>query len=137
MTRQQDGALAERLRTLGRALDRFAEALARDADADPLVLDAAIQRFEFSIELFWRVLQTALLRDGIEAPSPRAALRAGYAQGWLAEEEAWLAMLQDRNRTSHTYRQELAREVFARLPAHLEALRAATAKLTALSAADP
>jgi nucleotidyltransferase substrate binding protein (TIGR01987 family) len=118
---------AERRLALTRALDRFGEALARDAAADPIVIDAAIQRFEFSIELFWRVLQAALLRDGIAAASPRAALRAAYAQGWLAEEAVWLAMIEDRNRTSHTYREALAKLVFDRLPGYLAAMRTALA----------
>jgi nucleotidyltransferase substrate binding protein (TIGR01987 family) len=120
---------AEQRHALTRALDRLGEALARDAVAEPLVLDAAIQRFEFSIELFWRVLQAALLAEGITVGSPRAALRAAYAQEWLAEEKVWLAMVQDRNRTSHTYREDLAGEIFARLPAYLAAMRAALAQV--------
>ncbi len=32
-------------------------------------------------------------------------------------------MLEDRNKTSHTYREEMAKEVFASLPRHLPALR--------------
>jgi hypothetical protein len=73
------GAPAERRAALLRALDRFGEVLARDAVADPVLIDAAIRRFEFSIELFWRVLQAALLREGITVGSPRASLRAAYA----------------------------------------------------------
>ncbi|TCZ66099.1 HI0074 family nucleotidyltransferase substrate-binding subunit [Roseicella aquatilis] len=121
----------ERRFALGRALDRFGEALARDPAADPLVLDATIQRFEFCVDLFWRVLQDALRREGIAVASPRAAFRGAYAQGWLDQEAIWLAMIEDRNRTADTYREALAREVFARLPGHLAAMRAALARVPA------
>lgn len=123
------GQAAEKLEELLRAFDRLEEALARDAGADPLVLDASIQRFEFSIELFWRWLQAALLREGIIANSPRAAMRGAYAQGWLDTEQIWLDMIEDRNRTSHTYKEKLARAVYARLPDYLAAMRAALAKV--------
>ncbi len=39
--------------------------------------------------------------------------------GWLPDEKAWLAMLADRNLTSHTYDEELAQAVYSRLPQHL------------------
>ena len=45
------------------------------------------------------------------------------------EEAVWIDMIEDRNRTSHTYREELARQVFARLPAYLAAMRAALAQV--------
>ena len=51
------------------------------------------------------------------------------AQQWLAEERIWLAMIEDRNRTSHTYREELAKEIHARLPAYLAAMRVALAQI--------
>lgn len=123
------GNLAGRRATLLRALDRFGEVLARDAAADPVLIDAAIQRFEFCIELFWRLLQAALLREGITVASPRAALRAAYAQHWLEDEAVWLAMIADRNRTSHTYEEELAKQVLARLPGYLTAMREALARV--------
>jgi hypothetical protein len=38
----------------------------------------------------------------IDVTSPRGAFREAYAQGWLAEEAPWLAMIEARNLTSHT-----------------------------------
>ena len=73
--------------------------------------------------------RAALLREGIMVASPRAALRAAYAQQWLADETIWLDMIEDRNRTSHTYREELAKEIHSRLPAYVVAVRAALAQV--------
>jgi nucleotidyltransferase substrate binding protein (TIGR01987 family) len=122
---------AERRALLDRALDRFDEVLAMAPVADHPLADAAIQRFEFSIELASRCFQAALALEGVEARSPRAAVQGAYRLGWLAAEAPWLAMLEDRDMTSHTYRREVAAAILARLPAHRDALRAAAAALPA------
>ncbi len=103
------------------AVTRLEEAL-RLPEND-LLLDAAIQRFEFCFELAWKVLQKRLRQRGIDRSSPRECLKAAWTEGWLADERAWIAMLEDRNLTSHTYDQALAKAVFARLPTHTEILR--------------
>ncbi len=84
--------------------------------------DAAIQRFEFSFELAWKAIQKALRRDGLDCASPRTCQKAAYRRGWISEEEPWQARLDDRNLTSRTYDDELARKVYARLGRHAEAL---------------
>ena len=121
---EAERAHAEREALLARALDRLDEALARDVLADALVLDATIQRFEFCVELCWRALKAALRVQGIEANSPRAAFRAAYQQGWIGDEALWLAMVEDRNLTSHTYRREVALDILARIPRYRDAMRA-------------
>lgn len=103
------------------ATERLREALA-ELETTPLALDAAIQRFEFSYELAWKALRAHLLVEGIDVASPREAFSRAYVQGWINGEEVWLAMLADRNRTSHTYEEALAREIGKRLPGYLDRL---------------
>lgn len=110
-----------RTRQLSRATERLREALA-EVETIPLALDAAIQRFEFSYELAWKALRAHLLVEGIDVASPREAFSRAYVQGWINDEEVWLAMLADRNRTSHTYEEALAREIGKRLPSYLDRL---------------
>jgi nucleotidyltransferase substrate binding protein (TIGR01987 family) len=50
-------------------------------------------------------------------------LKLAFQQGWIDEEGAWLAMLDDRNLTSHTYNESTAVEIYKRLRSHLTALR--------------
>jgi len=108
---------------LANALEQLETALPR-LDSDPLLRDGAIQRFEFTFELGWKALRRVLLdAHGVVANSPKAALREGLANGLLADEDGWLAMLEDRNLTSHTYREPLAIEVASRLPLHASRLR--------------
>lgn len=111
----------------GQALDRLDEALrmkASEAGFASILRDAAIQRFEFSLELTWKTLKRALEAEGLEAATPRQALQKAFAAGWIDEESLWLGMLRDRNLTSHTYREALAVEIHSRLPRYLEKLRA-------------
>ncbi|MFT5368521.1 MAG: nucleotidyltransferase substrate binding protein (TIGR01987 family) [Candidatus Latescibacterota bacterium] len=86
--------------------------------------DAAIQRFEYSFETVWKAAQQILLTEGMEANSPRFAIRLSRTIGFLTDEQAedGLRMLTDRNLTSHTYRSTLAKEVFSRLAGHARLL---------------
>jgi nucleotidyltransferase substrate binding protein (TIGR01987 family) len=112
-----------RLADFRRAVVRLGEALAA-GDADPLYIDAAIQRFEFSAELAWKCLQEVLRRDhGVEVASPKPALQQAYRLHLIDDEAIWLDLWRDRNLTSHTYREALAREIHARLPGYLAVLR--------------
>ena len=56
---------------LGKALQRLDESLAYDL-AQPLVVDACIQRFEFCIELTWKTLKKCLAAysGAIRTPIP-------------------------------------------------------------------
>ncbi|MBF0180054.1 MAG: nucleotidyltransferase substrate binding protein [Magnetococcales bacterium] len=110
------------LTRMGEALVRLRMALLRDAREDDLVLDATIQRFEFCMELTWKCLKRQLEAEGIQTQTPREALRGAYAAGWINDERLWLGMLQDRNLTSHTYRESLARQIHARIPAYHAAM---------------
>mgnify|MGYP000573600835 FL=1 len=106
---------------LGNALKRLEESLAFDL-SQPLVVDACIQRFEFSIELTWKMLKKCLAIEGIEVNTPRESIQQAYAIHWLNDESEWLSMLKDRNLTSHTYKEDLALEIYHRLPNHFEAM---------------
>jgi nucleotidyltransferase substrate binding protein (TIGR01987 family) len=105
------------VRDLGNALERLGEALHISVDENPLALDATIQRFEFSFELFWKTLRVMLQQEGIEAASPRQVIKEAYAVGWLDNEEAWLTMLEARNLSAHVYNEELAEEIYRNVKA--------------------
>lgn len=99
------------------ALERLREAL--DLPPSDIVRDASIQRFEFCFELGWKAIQEVLRDQGQDCTSPKACLRIAFRQGWIQDEDHWLAILADRNLTTHTYDEALASEIYARLPGHL------------------
>jgi nucleotidyltransferase substrate binding protein (TIGR01987 family) len=100
------------------SLKRLLEAI-EAKPATTLMRDGMIQRFEFTIELFWKVLKSRLAAKGVEKTLPLDVLKEAYAAKWLrGNEEDWLRMWKDRNLTSHTYQEALAIEIAARIPKH-------------------
>ncbi|GAB6063268.1 HI0074 family nucleotidyltransferase substrate-binding subunit [Deferrisoma palaeochoriense] len=99
------------------ALATLEEALA--LPLTPIVRDAAIQRFEYTFELGWKLFRKVARVEGIEAASPRQAIRAAHQLGLIDAADVWLELLHDRNRTSHTYISRTAEQVYesaAQLP---------------------
>ena len=94
------------------AFMRLQATLRKDADADDMYLDATIQRFEFCFELAWKLMKAVLEYEGIEANSPRSCIREGWKQGLISNAEAWLEMMEKRNLPSHTYDENVAREIY-------------------------
>ena len=98
-----------------KAVAKLQAALQRDASKDDLYLDGVIQRFEFCFELAWKLMKAYLAYDGIEANSPRASIREGFAAGLVADAEAWLDMLEKRNLSSHTYDEKTALDIYGHI----------------------
>ena len=91
---------------------RLAEAVAQP-ESD-LIRDATIQRFEFTFEAIWKTLKLYLERQGHECGGPRPTLKKAFAENLIStpeEADRWLAMLEDRNLTSHAYDQALANRI--------------------------
>jgi len=104
------------LNSMANALERLGEVLLRDAAADPVLLDATIQRFEFCFEINWKAIKKALFAlEGFDATSPRQTFQKAFAVGWITDEALWIDMLNARNLTSHTYREELAWDIYHRI----------------------
>lgn len=94
------------------AFVRLQAALRKDVDMDDMYLDATIQRFEFCFELAWKLMKAVLEYEGIEANSPRSGIREGWKQGLISDAEAWLDMMEKRNLSSHTYDENMARDIY-------------------------
>jgi nucleotidyltransferase substrate binding protein (TIGR01987 family) len=95
----------------------------------PSPIDDALQRLEFAFELFWKAAKRLLSRDGLEASTPRDVLRAAYKAGWLTDEAAWLAMLDDRNTSSRVYDEATARRIYDSIGRNLPTFRAGVESL--------
>ena len=94
------------------AFMRLQAALRKDADADDMYLDATIQRFEFCFELAWKLMKAVLEYEGIEANSPRGCIREGGKEGLIPDAQEWLEMMEKRKLSSHTYDENVAREIY-------------------------
>lgn len=108
---KQDAQLAQ----FTKALARLNEALA--APKSDIVRDSAIQRFEFTMDMAWKLLKTCLEEKyGVICQSPKECFRSAYNQKMLEYDEFWLELVDMRNLTAHTYKEELAQSVYERLP---------------------
>lgn len=112
--------LRERLVVAQKALATLQE-LPLGERTDTIIRDAAIQRFEYTLEAVWKVAQLYLREhEGLDIASPKGVIRACLAVGLLTPEEGRLAlkMIDDRNLTVHTYNETLADAIFSRLAQH-------------------
>jgi len=110
------------LQQLSNALDRFEAVL--EAPTSDIVRDAAIQRFEFTLDLSWKALK-AYLEDayGVTCQSPKACFRAAFQQGLIEYSDQWLYYVELRNQTAHSYNESEAQRIFEELPEAARALR--------------
>jgi nucleotidyltransferase substrate binding protein (TIGR01987 family) len=107
-----------------RALDALHQILKEPFSV--IVRDAAIQRFEFTFEAVWKYGREYLRsREGIICNSPKSCFRELFSVGRLSEAETLrlLEMTDDRNLTSHTYKEEVSQMIFDRLPLYARALQ--------------
>jgi len=106
-----------------KAITRLEEALALRKDA--IVRDSAIQRFEISFELCWKYLKAYLEEEHNAAcTSPRTCFRAAFKNGVIDNDPFWIDLTALRNYTVHTYNEDLADYVYARLPETVSRFRA-------------
>lgn len=124
-----DRRLKQSFENLNRALNRLEEALHEDLE-NGLIVDGTIQRFEFTIEIYWKSLKRLLAAEGIDARTPRETLKEAYQVGWLQNEQAWLQMLKDRNSTSHIYDEEMARKIVQNIKRYFPEMKETYEKLS-------
>jgi nucleotidyltransferase substrate binding protein (TIGR01987 family) len=106
-------------RAIERLRDAYEKALVNTKEHE-FYRDSVIKRFEFTYELFWKTLKKFLLHEGIEANIPREVLSKSYMAGLIDQDKIWLEMIDDRNLTSHTYKEAFAREIFVRISIYLQ-----------------
>jgi nucleotidyltransferase substrate binding protein (TIGR01987 family) len=90
--------------------------------------DAAIQRFEYCIELAWK---SAVKTLGLNTPSPKPAVRELARNNLIEDPVVWIDFIDARNRTSHIYDEAVATEVFAEIKKFMPEARKLLQKLKA------
>jgi len=75
-----------------------------------------IQAFEFTHELAWNVMKDYLYYQGNSAiTGSRDATREAFHVGLIENGEAWMEMIRSRNKTLHTYNDEIAEEIVGKI----------------------
>lgn len=130
--------LTERISVARRALGTLDE-LATMTAWTAVERDALLQRFEYSLEAVWKAAQRFLFAvEGIDVGSPNAAIRTSLRVGLLDDTQARdaLVMVHDPNLTVHTYDEQLANEIAARVPGHARVLHVWIDAMTARTSAS-
>jgi len=104
-----------------RAVDNFRRALAaleRSVStpiAEPRDLSGIVKDFELTYELSWKALKKTLEAAGHAPGTARDVFQTAYETRLLDDDAGWIEMIDDRNRTVHTYNESFARELAARI----------------------
>ena len=118
----------QRFSNFSRAFALLREAFERGPSVlSKLEKEGAIQRFEYTFELAWKLLKDYLEAEGATvAPlTPRQVLKEAYAAGILGDGQTWIEMLDQRNLLSHNYDEQVFENAVAAIAArYLPALEA-------------
>lgn len=98
-----------------KSLKRLEESFSEDITKSKLAVDGTIQRFEFTFELAWKLARIILDYYGIQANSPRSAIKESYKMELIKNGKQWIDMLEDRNITSHIYDEKVALKIYKKI----------------------
>ncbi len=83
------------------------------SDSDDIIIEGLIQRFEYTHELAWNVMKDFIIERGnVKIYGSRDATREAFQLDLIREGEVWMEMIESRNKTLHTYNEEVANEIF-------------------------
>ncbi|MEY4063955.1 MAG: hypothetical protein RIR26_163 [Pseudomonadota bacterium] len=85
------------------------------APRNQLIIAAIIKNFEFNYELSWKAMRRLLLHHGITVNTPRQSIAESFRKNFIDDETLWLAMIEDRNLTVHTYDEAFAAQMATRI----------------------
>lgn len=98
------------------ALEKLESIMKKDILSDDAYLDAAIKRFEFTYEIAWKLIKGYLEYLGINnTEGSRNTFREAFKAGVIDKSELWMKMIDDRNKTSHTYDESSAMEIYNKI----------------------
>jgi len=130
----------QRLANYARALAQLTRAveLASTRELSELERQGLIQAFEFTHELAWNVMKDYFAYQGNSAiTGSRDAAREAFNRGLVENGEGWMEMIRSRNQTSHTYNEEVAKEIAGRIISlYHELFQAFLVRMTSLGGAQ-
>lgn len=81
-----------------------------------IIKQGLIQSFEYTHELAWNVMKDYAIYQGNTAVGgSRDATREALQLHIISEGKVWMEMIVSRNKTSHTYNEDTANEIFTKI----------------------
>jgi nucleotidyltransferase substrate binding protein (TIGR01987 family) len=85
-------------------------------NGDDILKEGLIQRFEYTHELAWNVMKDFLEDRGTSGLfGSRDATREAFEVVLISDGKIWMDMINSRNKTSHTYNEKIADEIFEKI----------------------
>ncbi len=122
---QEDIRWKQRLSNYEKALGQLEEIyqLAQLRPLSNIEMQAMVKAFEFNYELGWNVMKDYLQYQGdVLITGSRDAIREAFKAGLIEDGEGWMDMLSNRNKTAHTYNEDVAKDVVTRIVRRYHAL---------------
>ena len=83
---------------------------------DEMLKEGLIQRFEYTHELAWNVMKDYTIYQGIQdVGGSRDAVREAFRLNLIENGKVWMDMINSRNKTSYTYNEEVAEEIYFKI----------------------
>ena len=101
--------------------DQFTQTPLHFSDIFLAQRESMIQRFEYCVDLYWKYLKDYLESEIKIVPTPagpKNIIRESTRYSLLSESESELSlkMINDRNQSSHIYREEIAEHIAVEIP---------------------
>jgi nucleotidyltransferase substrate binding protein (TIGR01987 family) len=81
-----------------------------------IIKEGLIQRFEYTHELAWNVMKDyAEFQGNSNIGGSRDATREAFSLKLISKGDVWMDMIKSRNKTSHTYNEETANEIYHKI----------------------
>ncbi len=106
----------QRFENFKKALLKLSDAIENEHQPTDIVKEGIIQRFEFTHELAWKVMKDFLEYEGEQnITGSRSATRSFFNKNLIKNGQEWMNMIESRNKTIHTYQQEILNEEFNKI----------------------
>lgn len=81
-----------------------------------MIKEGLIQRFEYTHELAWNVMKDyAAYQGNSNIGGSRDATREAFQLNLITNGQVWMDMISSRNKTSHTYNEVTANEIYGKI----------------------
>lgn len=117
-----DPALEKAIENVDKAIDRVEISLQEEENM--VNIRAAIQRFDFLFQLYWRLLKRALGSKGTELENVEQVVALSGAEGMLSDKGIWEKLIQDDDAISGKFNEATGQRVYNDIKLYFPELKA-------------
>ncbi len=84
-----------------------------------------LQKFEYTVKLFWKTFQNIYKEEGVDLQTPKAVLRHRFLEIELLDEEKEnvLLMIDHRNQIAHEYKEYIMQEIYPQIENYFKLMK--------------